>query len=197
MDTFAFRCPELAKLLLVFEVDDPITQAYKRTRISVAGWGEPDQLHFVPVDFSRDSLLTALVRASYDPDALSFFSLLGFTSYFDRKTVLSVMSDISCIAAAGSTLVFDYLDNDAFVPGKATKRIQVEMEYFRDIGVPMITSFESATLASELQFLGFTLRENLNPGEIERRYFQDRSDGFHAYEHMHFAHTEVKRKYID
>ena len=54
-DTFAFRRPEMLELQ-VFEVDHPTTQAFKRQRIAEAGWEQPANLHFVPVDFEQESL---------------------------------------------------------------------------------------------------------------------------------------------
>ncbi|MHB1043431.1 MAG: class I SAM-dependent methyltransferase [Eubacteriales bacterium] len=77
MDTFAFRRPELVKQLQVFEVDHPATQVFKRRRLTELGWEHPAQLHFIPVDFTQESLAPALTRSSYDPQAPSFFSWLG------------------------------------------------------------------------------------------------------------------------
>ena len=56
MDTFAFREPEFLSKYRVFEVDHPLTQADKRERITRADWTVPDNLAFVPVDFTKDSL---------------------------------------------------------------------------------------------------------------------------------------------
>lgn len=53
LDTFAFREPEFLSKHRVFEVDHPLTQADKRERITRAGWNVPDNLAFVPVDFTR------------------------------------------------------------------------------------------------------------------------------------------------
>ena len=35
--------------------------------------------------------------------------------------------------------------------------------------------------------LGLRLRENLSPSDIEARYFHERTDGYHAFEQVHFA----------
>ena len=61
MDTFAFREPEFLAKYRVFEVDHPLTQADKRERIARAGWTVPDNLAFVPVDFTKDSLAERLI----------------------------------------------------------------------------------------------------------------------------------------
>lgn len=56
MDTFAFRETEFLSKHRVFEVDHPLTQKDKIERITRAGWTVPDNLTFVPVDFTRDNL---------------------------------------------------------------------------------------------------------------------------------------------
>src|SRR2546426_10383438 len=51
LDTFAQRRPESASRLLVFEVDRPGPQAWKRQRLIDLGFGIPSYLRLVSVDF--------------------------------------------------------------------------------------------------------------------------------------------------
>ena len=51
LDTFAQRRPQIATRLRVFEVDQPGPQAWKRRRLIELGFGIPDWLRLVPVDF--------------------------------------------------------------------------------------------------------------------------------------------------
>ena len=194
MDSFAFRCPELVEKLQVFEVDHPATQAHKRSRLAEIGWEQPVQLHFVPVDFNHESPAAALACSSYNRESPSFFSWLGVTYYLNREAVIATLCAIAGLAPAGSTIVFDYLDKDAFLSETAARSIQVGMEYVRNIGEPMITGFEPSTLSEELAPLGLRLLENLSPFDIEERFFRGRTDGYHAYEHMHFARAVVEHK---
>lgn len=193
MDTFAFRRPELLEQLQVFEVDHPATQAFKRQRIAEAGRKLPSQLHFVPVDFEQEGLATALARSSYDPQVPSFFSWLGVTYYLTRQAVFATLRAIADIAPAGSTVIFDYLDTDAFVPGRAAKRVNILIRDTRQVaGEPMITGFAPSALAADLAGLGLRLHENLSPTGIQERYFGGRADGYHACEHMHLAWAVVQ-----
>ena len=81
MDTFAFRRPDLMERLEVFEIDHPATQEFKLHRLAELGWKHPAKLHFIPIDFTKESLVTALTRSSsYDPKVKSLFSWLGVTS---------------------------------------------------------------------------------------------------------------------
>src|SRR6185312_9073436 len=51
LDSFAQRRPEIASRLRVFEVDRPGPQEWKRRRLVDLGFGVPDWLRLVPVDF--------------------------------------------------------------------------------------------------------------------------------------------------
>ncbi len=86
MDTFAFRRPDLMERLEVFEVDHPVTQKFKLHRLAELGWQLPAKLHFIPIDFTKESLKTVLLSSSfYDPTVKSFFSWLGVTSYLTQE----------------------------------------------------------------------------------------------------------------
>jgi methyltransferase (TIGR00027 family) len=191
MDTFAWRSPDLLRRLQVFEVDHPATQAHKRQRLREAGLERPAQLHFIPVDFSRENLAAALRRSAYDPQAPSFFSWLGVTYYLTRSTALATWRAIAEVALAGSTVIFDYLDTDAFVPEKAARRVQFMIEIVSRVGEPMLTGFDPGSLAADLARLGLRLHEDLGPADVEERYFKGRTDAYHACEHAHFARAEV------
>ena len=187
MDTFAFRRPEMLKELEVFEVDHPATQEFKLHRLTELEWEHPANLHFIPIDFTKESLVTALTSSlSYDPKIKSFFSWFGVTPYLPQEDVLATLRFIADVAPSGSTLVFDYIDTAAFIPEKLSPQMRELLEYLSKIGEPMKSrGFNPSTLAEELASLGFQLHEDLNPTDIEGRYLQGRAYGH--YEHGHFA----------
>lgn len=192
MDTFAFRHPEMLDQIKIFEVDHHATQDFKRQRLAELNWELPKNLYLVPVDFTKESLTAALTRSSYDPQTLSFFSWLGVTYYLPREAVFTTLRAFADAAPAGSTIIFDYMDTDAFVPGRAAKRIQMSIEKCREWGEPLITDFDPYMLAEDLKRLGLRLHENLSPSDIQRRYFRGRTDGYYAVEHVHFAWAVVE-----
>ncbi|NGQ96811.1 class I SAM-dependent methyltransferase [Brevibacillus sp. SYP-B805] len=186
LDTFAFRRPDLLRQIQVFEVDHPATQAFKRNRLAELAWDIPSNLHFVPVDFTKERLADALKGTSYDLQTKSFFSWLGVTMYLTRNEVFATLRSIADIAPAGSVVIFDY-----FVPEEAAHLKEMQ-ENLRKIGEPIKTSFDPSALAVELESLGLRLRENLSPSDIQERYFQGRMDGYHANEHVRFAMAVVE-----
>jgi len=183
MDTFAFRRPEIAERLHVFEVDHPATQAFKRDRLAELGWQQPLHLHFVPVDFTQDDWVTALTASTFDPQVKSFFSWLGVTMYLTREQVLAALSNIAHNTTAGSLVTFDYHDTD-FAHQAAS---HVQASFARQAGESMHSIFDPSALARELASIGLHLNEDLSPAEIDTRYFRDRSDGYKATPCTHLA----------
>ena len=192
MDTFAFRRPEMLEELEVFEIDHPSTQEFKLHRLAELGWKHPAKLHFIPIDFTKESLVTALMRSSsYDTNIKTFFSWFGVTPYLPQKDVLATLRFIADVAPVGSSLVFDYIDTDAFIPEKLSPQMRELLEYLSKIGEPLESNgFNPSNLAEELASLGFRLYEDLSPTNIEGRYLQGRTYGH--YEHGHFACAVVE-----
>ena len=123
---------------------------------------------------------------------MSFFSWLGVTYYLTRAVVFDTLRAVAAVAPAGSVIVFDYMDADAFRPGRAARRVQLLQAIARQVGEPMQAGFDPIELAADLDRAGFRLEENLDPAAIEARYFQQRADEYHAFEHVHFAGATVR-----
>ena len=68
LDTFAYRNPYRDEGLRVFEVDHPGTQRWKQQLLAEASIGVPASLTFVPTDFERDDLGSALRQAGFRAD---------------------------------------------------------------------------------------------------------------------------------
>ncbi len=139
LDTFAFREPDYLKNHRVFEVDHPLTQVDKRQRIARAGWSVPENLTFVPVDFTADRLSERLCAAGFDPAARSFFSWLGVTYYLPEEAIAQTLSELSALCAPGSTLMFDCPDENFFTARE--RRVQNTIRMAQAGGEPMRASF--------------------------------------------------------
>jgi methyltransferase (TIGR00027 family) len=107
LDTFAFRRPDLMEKLEVYEVDHPATQEFKLHHLAELGWEIPAKLHFVPVDFTKESLATSLTRSpDYDPTLKTFFTWLGVTYFLTKDEVFATLQSIAQVAAAGAVWLF-------------------------------------------------------------------------------------------
>lgn len=187
LDTFAFRRADLLERLDVYEVDHPNTQNYKRQRITELGWEVPARLHLIPLDLNQDDLSTALLGAGWNVGERALISWLGVTYYLAREVIHSTVRALAQVVPANSILIFDYLDADAFIPERTAPRVARMQLATQMAGEPMVTGFDPQKLVVEFAPLGFELAENLGPADIQQRYFQNRSDGYYAFEHIHLA----------
>lgn len=192
LDTFAFRRPELADRLAVFEVDQPAAQADKQRRIARAGWTVPPHLRFVTADLATGQLPAALRGAGFDPQWRTLWSWMGMTYYLARDAVFGVLRTLATLSPPGSMVVFDFLDPDAFDDARASFHIRRTREIVARVGEPMQTGLAPAALAGELAEVGLVLREQLSPADLDARYFAGRSDGYRARAHFHLAAAAVR-----
>ena len=185
MDTFAFREPEFLSKYRVFEVDHPLTQADKRERIIRAGWTIPDNLAFVPVDFTKDSLTERLTAAGFDPSVKSFFSWLGVTYYLSAEAIEKTLSELSSLCADSSTLVFDYPDENFF--DAPEKRVQNTIMMAQAGGEPMQSAFSYGELEKLLEKHGFLIYELLTPDDIQGDIIDNAGADMKAFEHVNYC----------
>ena len=191
LDTFAFREPEFLSKYKVFEVDHPMTQADKRERIARAGWTIPDDLAFVPADFAKDSLTKRLTAAGFDPSVKSFFSWLGVTYYLSAEAIDTMLSALSSICADGSTLVFDYPDENFF--DAPERRVQNTIMMAKAGGEPMQSAFSYGELEKLLEKHGFLIYQLLTPDDIQRDIIDSAGADLKAFEHVNYC-LAVRKK---
>lgn len=175
LDTFAARNVHAAQGLRVYEVDHPSTQRWKQGALQAAGLDVGDTV-FVPVDFERDDLLTALRSAGLRTDQPVFLAWLGVTMYLTPQAVLNTLAAVAALPA-GSGIVFDYR-----VPTEQLNPIEraiheVVSQQIAAMGEPWLSSFDPATLQRQLRELGFAQAEDLDADELNQRYFNRRKDG--------------------
>jgi methyltransferase (TIGR00027 family) len=179
LDTFAFRQPSWGNSLRIFEVDHPATQQWKRRRLAEAVVSVPDNVCFVPIDFEKTSLVTALSQAGLDLKSPVFFSMLGVSQYltedaFDQslRFVLST--------PAGSEIVFSFVAADAVLPADDVTLVNAFAAQFAAVGEPWLLRFVPEQLIAKLTMMGFSQVFPLAPEEANQRYFQARGDGLAA-----------------
>ena len=85
-------------------MDHPDTQRYKLERIKKLEWIIPENLTFVPVDFSKDSLKEKLLEKGFDPNLPTFTAILGVTYYLTLPVFEQTLKIISELSLEGSKL---------------------------------------------------------------------------------------------
>lgn len=191
LDTFALRRPDLQDRLRIIEIDHPATQTSKQERIREAGLAPPPNLHFAPADLEKESLAELLSRTPYDRARPAFFSWLGVTMYLTGDAIRATLRSLREAAAAGSQLVFDYLDRAVLAPENQSPTFSRLIEIVKRAGEPMIFGYDPSVLGAELAELGFRLLEDLGPEAQEALYFKGRADGLRPYGSAHLACVAV------
>src|SRR5690606_34441609 len=90
MDTFGFRHPELGNKLEIFEIDHPITQKFKKKRLEEINLTIPGNLHFIPMDFTKQFYFQTLLDHGFE-EQKTFFSLLGVSFYLAKEELSNLM----------------------------------------------------------------------------------------------------------
>jgi methyltransferase (TIGR00027 family) len=170
-DTFAYRQPDWARRLRIYEVDHHATQTEKRRRLQKAGVPMPTNLDFVAIDFESVSLRDGLRASSLDFSEPTFFSCLGVLIYLTREAVDAIFALVGGFPV-GSEIVFTFSQQDAAVSSLADK--------VKLLGEPWRTHFEPDAMMRDLHALGFLEISFLTTDAAEQAYFQRRNDGLHA-----------------
>ncbi len=189
-DSYALRQPP-GEPPVIYEVDHPATQIYKRRRLSAAGVEPPQNLRFVAADLGQQRLGDALARAGYDANSPAFFAWLGVTMYLTREANLATFSEIARIGARDSELVFTYTDAQLFHPDERSPKFQRLRERVGSIGEPIITGFDPARMADELAACGLALIEDVGADELIARYDALGRNGLGAERYSRVARARV------
>lgn len=104
-DTRAFRFSG-ADHVRCFEVDKPLTQAFKLGMLKRAGLST-QLASYVAADLRTQDWWSKLLAAGFDPDRPAFFLWEPVTMYLDRASVEATLRRIGG-GAAGSVVSFDY-----------------------------------------------------------------------------------------
>ena len=185
MDTFIFR--NTNDTIRVFEIDHPDTQRFKKARINQLEWTIPANAQLVPVDFSKDDMITALLLAGFDPKLPTFFSVLGVTYYLSLELFENTVKKMGSFQNPKNQLVFDFPDQG--LPTDSARGAELT-RITAMLGETMTPGYHKEDVMSMLRRCGFRRRQHLTPEQIEKRYFSDRSDDLHAFENIHFILAE-------
>jgi methyltransferase (TIGR00027 family) len=177
LDTFAQRRPELASRLVVFEIDRPGPQQWKRRRLVDLGLGVPPFLRFVPVDFEAgDAWWDRLAAAGFDSGRPAVVASTGVSMYLTRDAILATLRHVAALAP-GSTLVMSFLLPVEMAEPEARPGIERAIEGARASGTPFVSFFRPEEMLALAREAGFKAVEHVSAAMITARYFAGRTDG--------------------
>jgi methyltransferase (TIGR00027 family) len=107
-DTRGLRFESLLAGVRFIEVDYGPTQEYKKRRTVEIFGSLPKHIRYVPVDFSKDNLLTQLRQVGYAERDKTFFIWEGVVMYISESAVKDTIHFARDHSAAGSRIIFNY-----------------------------------------------------------------------------------------
>jgi methyltransferase (TIGR00027 family) len=167
LDTFALRNPHGAQQILIYEVDHPATQAWKRQRLADAQLALPPWLILVPVDFERDDVRENLVAAGFQQNAPAFFTWLGVVPYLTQDAIGRTLDYMSI---QNSEVVFDYVEPPEASSEELGQFEKERTKQLEKIGERSVSRFEPDGIAAILRSHGFYAIEDINFQEIASRF---------------------------
>jgi methyltransferase (TIGR00027 family) len=177
LDTFAQRRTELAAQLSVFEVEQPATQAWKRSRLVELGLAIPAFLHLVPVDFeTHEAWLPQLVHAGFEPQRAAIVASLGVAMYLTKETIAATLQQVATLAP-GSTLAMSFMLPIDLVEPAERPGIQAAERGARAAGTPFVSFFSPPEMLALAREAGFRDVRHVSAAELAARYFAGRADG--------------------
>jgi methyltransferase (TIGR00027 family) len=177
LDTFAQRRAELASRLLVFEVDRPGPQEWKRRRLVELGLGVPPFLRLVPVDFEAgDGWWERLVAAGFEAGRPAVVASTGVSMYLTKDATAATLRRAAALAP-GSTLVMSFLLPLELVDPAVRPGMEQAAKGARASGTPFISFYTPSELLALAREAGFGHVEHVSAATLAARYFAGRTDG--------------------
>jgi methyltransferase (TIGR00027 family) len=177
LDTFAQRRPAIASRLRVFEVDQPGPQAWKRQRLIELGFGVPDWLRLVPVDFEAGwAWWERLGAAGFDAGQPAVVASTGVSMYLSKDAVAATLRQIAALAA-GSTLAMSFLLPLDLADPEVRPGLQQAVQGARASGTPFLSFFTPAEMLTLARDAGFREVQHVSAAMLTQRYFAGRTDG--------------------
>jgi len=176
LDTFAYRNSYAYNGMKIFEVDHPATQEWKQQHLKMAQIGIPENVAFVPADFEKQSFIDQLQSAGFRTDQPVFFSWLGVTMYLTRESMMNTLRHIISHSHSDSEIVFDYVVPPSSQSFMRKAVIHLLSKKVTSFGEPWHTFYDTHSLINDLKNIGFAHVDDMNPAEINSRFFMNRSD---------------------
>ena len=177
LDSFAQRRPEIASGMKVFEVDRPGPQAWKRRRLIDLGFGLPEWLRFVPVDFEAGvSWWEQLTATGFDAGRPAVVASTGVSLYLTKDANAATLRQIAALAP-GSTLAMSYVLPLELAEPEELPGIEAAVKGARASGTPFVSLLTPPEMLELAREAGLKKSRRVSAADLTQRYFTGRTDG--------------------
>jgi methyltransferase (TIGR00027 family) len=177
LDTFAQRRPEVAFRLRVFEIDRPDLVAWKRRRLIELGFGIPEWLRLVPVDFEAGgSWWEQLGAAGFDPGRPAVVVSTGVSVYLTREVNVDTLRQLAELAP-GSTVAMTFILRSELLDPADRSGLAMAEQGARAAGTPFVSFYAPEEMLAVAREAGFDDMRHVAGTTLAERYFAGRTDG--------------------
>jgi methyltransferase (TIGR00027 family) len=175
LDSFAQRRTDMGSKVQVFEIDRADTLHWKAQRLTELGFGIPDYLHFVTVNFETSSWMDELIRSGFDQNKPAVVACTGVTLYLTREAIASTLHQLAAFAL-GSTLAITFNLPVELVDEEDQPLIEMSVKGARASGTPMISFFAPGETLALAREAGIKDASIVSTKDMEQLYFANRTD---------------------
>jgi methyltransferase (TIGR00027 family) len=177
LDSFAQRRPEIGSRIRIFEVDQPSHQTWKRQRLMECGYGMPEWLQLVPVDFEAgESWRKKAADNGFDGDRPALVVSAGVTMYLTLEANVASLREVAALVP-GSTLVTTFLLPLEQADPEVRPGLEMAAKGAEASGTPFITFLRPEEMMALAREAGFRDVEHVSAEALAELYFLDRTDG--------------------
>ena len=175
LDTFAQRRPDIASKLQIYEIDQPDTLTWKQQRLIELGFGDPEYLHFVPVNFETSSWWEQLLKAGFNANKPAVVACTGVSLYLTKDAITSILNQIATLASGSKLAMTFYLPTELL--DEEDKPMQeIAEKGARAAATPFVSFFAPNEILALAREAGFKEAKTISTKDMEQYYFTNRTD---------------------
>jgi len=166
--------------LKIFEVDQPEVSDIKLSKLP-KDLPNLENITYVNVDFSYQSLSEQLLTAGFDQTKSTIFTLEGVSQYITKEAVSSTIQELSLITKDARSIFFmsyvdELLNKDpeaCFGKGypNPSKKANLIQTLSAKVGEPWISFYSDEEVESILAKNGYAIKENVTLEDLNSLYF--------------------------
>ena len=171
---------ELPSSLKIFEVDQPEVSDNKLAKLPKE-LPNSDNVTYVNIDFSYQSLTEQLIVAGFDQKKSAIFTLEGVSQYITKEAVSSTIKELASLTKDTHSIFFmsyvdELLDKNpeaCFGEGypNPAKKASLIKGLSAKVGEPWISFYNGAEIEDLLSQNGYSIEENVTLEDLNSLYF--------------------------
>ena len=171
---------DLSPSIKIFEVDQKDVQDRKLSKLPIEV-PNFENVTYVSVDFSNQSLAEQLLNAGFDQSKSTVFTLEGVSQYVSKDALISTIKEVQILSKDSESIFFlSYVNellskNPEACFGKGYRNPEKKATLIQSLsekaGEPWISLYSDEEIENLLALNGFSVEENLTFAELNSLFF--------------------------